>query len=385
MWPYLICFIVYSILIYVSGKVKYKLVRKLIICIALIIPCILAGCRDLTIGTDVQIYLNPMHIKAQFANSFNEFLTLNVSGNRFVYKYELGFTLLVYLISNIFKDIHVLMFVIEALIIFPIYFGCKKIEPLKNKIWLCMFVYYCLFFNYGLNAMREFMGLSFAFYAICSYISKERNGLRNYIIFSLIAFFLHKSTVLSVVIVLIYKLLNNSKVSTKRLLLNNKKISISKIVSIIVIVLSFYLLFNLNIFNSLLYSMEGFGRYVDYYSGNVIFSINNFLRVLPMVLILILLFKKFVKKYDSSMFYTTIFCFAWIIFVNLNTVSLYGDRVSNIFKLMSIIIYPLLSISPDSKKGKTLITIIIILYVLYYFWYTYVNKGYHHTVPYIFG
>ena len=146
MLPYLMCFSISSFLLFITERIKESKWKKLLIFFALIIPCLLSAFRDLSIGTDVLVYLNPMSNAAQSSNNFIDYLSMSVSGNRFVYKYEIGFTLLVYILSNLFRNIHVLMFFIQILIIFPVYFGCMKIRYLKDKSWLCMFIYYWCFY-----------------------------------------------------------------------------------------------------------------------------------------------------------------------------------------------------------------------------------------------
>ena len=57
MWIYLICFAVSCLLLKISEFTKKRIIYRIITAIALIIPCILAGFRADTIGTDVQVYV----------------------------------------------------------------------------------------------------------------------------------------------------------------------------------------------------------------------------------------------------------------------------------------------------------------------------------------
>ena len=57
MWIYLICFAISCLFLKVAELSNKRVVYRIITAIGLIIPCILAGFRADTIGTDVQVYV----------------------------------------------------------------------------------------------------------------------------------------------------------------------------------------------------------------------------------------------------------------------------------------------------------------------------------------
>ena len=363
MIPYIITFFASVLLLFISGKIKSGSFKKLLIIIALLLPCVLAGMRALDVGTDTRSY-SEMFNKASESTSINEYLDSNLQGNRAVGDFEPGFTFLLFFVSQ-FGDYHLAMFVIELLIILPIYFGCKKNKYLKNKIWLCMLVYYLLFFNVGLNAMREYVALSFAFYAICTYLSEDRRRILKYLVATIIAILFHKVALLSIPIILIHYLVCHKH--TSKIVFGKIVIPMNIIRMFLVLVLALVLTLNMNVLDSFLYSADGFQRYTSYYDGEVSLTINYMIKVVPILIISIVLLKKFIKKYDSALLYVILFCFSTVIFGLLANTSLYGDRISDIFKIFNVVYFPMLAITPDSKRGRIITTSAIIIYCIVYF------------------
>lgn len=378
---YLIFFGISIFLLYISNYTKNLFLKKILIFSGLLMPCILAGVRSLNIGTDVKVYLKQMYSTALSSNSFNIFLNSRISGLRYARDYERGFTILVYCLTKIFKNIQILMFFIEVLIIFPIYFGCKKFMYLKDKIWFCMLVYYFMFYNISLNAMREFIGLSIVFYGICSLITNEKHGLMKYMISFAVGCLFHKSMILSLTVIIVYYLLKNKKNSYVKLGKIKVRTYILKLT--LIVCLGIFLLLNINLLNRILYNNDEFNRYTAYYSE---FSIEDYdiIKFLPMLILIIVLLKKFLKKYENSSFYIAMFCFAYLIFGQLENVSIHGDRVSDVYKIISVIYFPLIGDTPNSNRWKKITTLIVIIYVICYWYFMFVYKGYNQTIPFIF-
>lgn len=75
---YLMCFGTSCLFLKVSDKCKKnKIVKILIISIALLIPCILAGLRHHSIGTDVEVYVQRLFQCAKNAQNFMEYLKMH--------------------------------------------------------------------------------------------------------------------------------------------------------------------------------------------------------------------------------------------------------------------------------------------------------------------
>ena len=126
---YLGCFAVSSLLIALSNKLKYKNQKRVIAFIGILLPCILAGLRDESIGTDVLVYVKPIFTAAENSSSFSDFLSYSWFFSwkyKYVYEHEIGFTLLVFVITKITGSLSAVLLSIQLFISTFIYKGIKK-------------------------------------------------------------------------------------------------------------------------------------------------------------------------------------------------------------------------------------------------------------------
>ena len=137
MWIYLICFAISCLLLKISIN-QNKILKLLLITVAVLLPCLLAGVRAEIIGTDVHVYVKPLFNLASYAENFTEYLNMNVDNIRQVKDYEIGFTSMIFFLSKLFGNLQVILFTIEVLVIIPIYLGLRKYEQIHDKIWLCI-------------------------------------------------------------------------------------------------------------------------------------------------------------------------------------------------------------------------------------------------------
>lgn len=160
MFYYLICFIFSSFLFWLGGRIKREHAgfRLIIYGMALLIPAILAGIRDVSVGTDVLIYGYPVFKDAYYAFDF-DFLI-----NQWQ-RIEIGYLWLNYVISSLTPNHNIffgLIMFIEVLFVF------LTLRQWKSKIpvWLGMLIFYFMFFNSSLNLMRQSLALSIAFFGM---------------------------------------------------------------------------------------------------------------------------------------------------------------------------------------------------------------------------
>ena len=86
---YLICFALSCALLKLSAKIKKdNLLHKITTFIALLIPCILAGCRATTIGTDIKVYVEPIFNCAILAENILDFFSMGISNFRDITDFE---------------------------------------------------------------------------------------------------------------------------------------------------------------------------------------------------------------------------------------------------------------------------------------------------------
>jgi len=162
MLPYLICFSSSCFLLWFGQNIKKgqsEFFRWFIYGIALLIPIVFAGVRDLSVGTDVWIYSYP---------AFREACTVpNAESFSHTYYHWLGtsFLQLNFAISYITHNYHIFLFLLMLLQILFVFFGIYKWKD-NFPIWLGMFAFYTFFFNQTLNQMRQTLALAIAFFGI---------------------------------------------------------------------------------------------------------------------------------------------------------------------------------------------------------------------------
>lgn len=195
MLPYMLCFTLSSVFTGCASyfKKKNKILYVGISIIAILIPCVLAGARDYTIGTDVLIYGN--HIfNNSLSLSFTEYMKTDA---------EFLYLILVYVCSHICPNLFFQYFIIEAIIFIPIYITCQRDESYRYA-WLGVAVYFLVLFPYSLNLLRQSIAVSivlFSFHFVLNYKFKW------FALSIFIAVLFHKTAVIALLIYPIFLLI----------------------------------------------------------------------------------------------------------------------------------------------------------------------------------
>ena len=379
MYIYILVFFVSCLLLYFSEKKKKKKISKFLSCIAILSPCVLAGLRAYNIGTDVQIYGLPIYKCAENSISFDDFFNKFVRTAKCVHDYELGFILIEYVGYKLFNSFQVVLFFIQLLIMLPIYYGVKINKDLSGKKWFVFLVFYLMFYNTGLNLMRQYIGLSFLFLGINILLYSEKNNNRNFFICLIVACFFHKSSILGIFIFIICKMLN-SKNSRKLIISNNLKLSVKKIRIVIVILCGFGLLFGADYIVRILNKI-GLSYYSQYIDGELTSAKSLLLRNLPMIIAFAILYKNVIKKYKNSYFFIVCFILNLIV-LQLSSINIHAARIALFFSIFNIEFFCMLANCIDDKNMEIFIKIGIIIYLLYYWYYSFVYLGGSETIPY---
>lgn len=375
---YLLTFFISSFLLFVSDFLSVRYIRFLVIVIALLMPAILAGMRSLYIGTDVLNYVYPLFNTAINSNSFFDYLSkpaINGGILQTVSSYEIGYTLLTYIIAKATHSFQFLQFIIELFIMLFIYLGINKLRS-KPSVWLCMLTYYLLFFNNSLNMVRQWMAMSILLFGF-SYI--EEKDFWKYTLVVLIAFFFHSTALLGFLFYFIYWLLNKNSNVNVSLAKGSNKISLNsiKFVTILIFSFIFILLFSKI---SILLNLVGISKFNSYFNGKISFTPSQLILKIPIFLILTLNIKSFKSKTKSYFYLMTSLD---ILVSQLASLSDYSIRIATYVSMFSIYGYAILS--ETNNKLKTLgVRTLIIIYLISYWSYVYCVRGNDQTVPYLF-
>ena len=201
MIPYLIVFIFTPLCAYLSeksfnNKQKYKGVLFAILTI--LIPSIIAGFRDISVGVDGKVYVEPV---------LRSFKGLTISRAWGLHKIEKGYIILTYIVSLITLNPNVMLFIINLIISYFIYMTAFKY---RNHINMTIFIiiYVLYFYTKSLNIMRQCIGIVIFMYSLT--FLKNKNYVKAFI-FTFLAILFHNSILICCSIYLLF-FINNLKI-----------------------------------------------------------------------------------------------------------------------------------------------------------------------------
>lgn len=393
MIPYLLVFAVSTLLLAITEfnrKSKYsKYTNRLLVIIALLLPILLAGMRKIGVGTDTRIYTNNLAQVALQAENFFDYLSKKVF---IVYQYEpvidreIGYNILVYFAAKFLGSEQGVLLATHAIIIIFVYKGLKYISSMYSKFSVSfgMLTFYLLYFGTSLNAMRQWLAMAILFYAFRFLLEKKNT---KFFISVIGATLFHTSAIImGVVLWIIYKYINENTFKVKiKFKIRFKNIKDNAFYKLLFLgVVGIISLSAIHIIGAVLSHLGGsFARYVDVYlTGQIDFSLNQIIRRLPILVILVLNWKRMRRKTNL-----TPFLYAMVIMELLTTqlISLFAQsgRIGYYFSMFNIILYPEL-IRVQAKKNKLFLSIILFAYIFGVFYYEYVYMGWNEIIPYFF-
>lgn len=167
--------------------------------LSLILLCIVAGVRDLSIGTDIYIYF--YYIFNNLANKgmslIYEFQNSNV---------EMGFVILVYL-GSLFKNVNFAMFLIELCVGLPIYIYAYKQKD-KHSISFIIAIFILTMYVRSFNLMRQSIAMSIIILATYYFDNKK---YKMTFFLTVLAILMHTSAMISVLIYIFIEISKTKK------------------------------------------------------------------------------------------------------------------------------------------------------------------------------
>lgn len=196
---YIIMFVITILFTYIAERnfdKKNKFIGVIFSILAIALPSIVAGLRNLDIGLDISVYVEQNFQTALQSQSFKECLgNLNTD---FLY------IVINYIISRMSDNINVLLFIIELINMTLLYlFIYNKRKSIH--MWLAMTVYLMVFYNISLNLVRQSLAISVILFSM-RYV--ENKKIIKFIICILIATLLHSTAIFSIPIYFIFNILN---------------------------------------------------------------------------------------------------------------------------------------------------------------------------------
>lgn len=184
-----------AMLFYLSDKSKGCL-QYGFAAISICLVCFIAGCRDITVGTDTQFYPLIMFNDAKNYSIITYYpRVVSMFGEAQPY----GFTFITWVISRLVSNFGQYLFILELTAILPIYIGLRKFNP--NSTWIGMLCYLFMLFPFSLNGIKQCIAASFIFLAMVFFLYDSK---RTALILYIVACLMHQTAVFLITLVPVY-------------------------------------------------------------------------------------------------------------------------------------------------------------------------------------
>ena len=184
-----------AMLFYLSDKSKGCL-QYGFAAISICLVCFIAGCRDITVGTDTQFYPLIMFNDAKNYSIITYYpRVVSMFGEAQPY----GFTFITWVISRLVFNFGQYLFILELTAILPIYIGLRKFNP--NSTWIGMLCYLFMLFPFSLNGIKQCIAASLIFLAMAFYLDGSK---RTTVIIYIVACLMHQTAVLFIALIPLY-------------------------------------------------------------------------------------------------------------------------------------------------------------------------------------
>lgn len=211
-------------------------------------------------------------------------------------------------------------------------------------------------------------------------LSADNAEKKNAFICVIIAFLFHTSSLLILLIYLLYDYI--VKGTTLSITGNNVSKRNETPRMLISMGIGFVVMIMMSAIVSAL-SAVGFGEYVSYVTGKLVFMPNQLLIRIPQIILIIWSYRYLRKDGEDISFFLVMEVYA-VLFSQFTSVSGYGGRIALYFAIFEVLVISQAMSALKPRKSGIIIRPLIIGYYMFYWWYYFVFVGAHQTVPYIF-
>lgn len=344
------------LLSYLITKTKDKFIRRFLLCISILLPSILGGLRDISIGTDtsgytdfIWNYMNHLNITSDVI--FNQLMT------------EPGFAFFSYILYEISDNFQFYLFGI-TLLITSLFFITGYLLRDKLNYVLFITVYCFAFYNMSYNMMRQLCTLGFEALMIAMII---KGKYKSAIIPLVLSCLFHSSGIISIAIYVVMYLYDKKNLSTKMTLL--------------IIFVAFLLSFS---YNSIVMSLISLGildaKFMIYTSASEMFEAKLPLSEYVLKLYFLFIAISLYRPTNTILAKESLLMGSLTVIISLvSLVVTYAGRLAYPFFIASII----LSLIQIKGKAKYYTTLLVLLCIAYWS-YTIMKSNNNDTYPYKF-
>lgn len=353
------------ICVFIISFFLFKLNKRFCTIIGILLPSVLAGVRDYTIGTDILVYGNAWFSRA--LNTHNLFEYIAYAAPRDI---GAAYALLNWVVAHIVGNAHFFYFVLNLLCNVLAYLGLKKNEDCLD-VSFGMFAYYCLFYCRTYNILRQSIAVLIIFWGFW-FIRQKKLGA--YLLTVFVAMLFHSSAIIGVVIYILYWVSNSKLKSFVKFLIVVACIACIGLYRQII-----ELLIKINVLSN------RYEMYINDTGGGGGF-IRIFLLCVPLMLVLTLLIKKQyceTKEYNALGTYTVVSFFISLLTFRLASIA----RIAYYFDIYFVYAWAVISGKLQyifKIRQRNCNELLIGCYLLFYWIYVFGLRNSGEVVPYLF-
>lgn len=363
-----------SVLFYLSSNVKYgkkQFINIILLIISMCIPCAIAGCRDLSIGTDVKIYANDMFISALHTDSIFNYMKMSYKS------VEPLFKMLVYILS-LTKSRFIYYFGLELACVFPIFIRAYKFK--FRYSWISIYLYFVWLFGFSLNIMRQSIAIAIIFWG-CKYVY-ERN-IKKYFIVVIFSMGFHLTGAVGIIIYFIYAMFSYDTNKLKNGQFNRFVKKYNKILKPIFLIILILIVTNSSILITNI--SRFFNRYhAEVYDMSETNDVGLGYGIIIAVALAIAYYVTYVtKQHNEQKNKGTLFIIiCGIILFYMSKISGQLYRISLFFTSYNLIYFSLSFEKIKQKSICKLLMVLIVLVFIYFIYHFYIKIGWNSVYPY---
>lgn len=358
MGAYIITFCISLLFTHFAYKcTNNKFLQYICSAIAIILPALLAGFRDESIGTDTANYLFYFE-QASGYNSYGDYY------QDFIF-IEPGFLLLNYIVSQCGGSAETYLFITHLFIIGIVYISAFIWRKYINPTWV-MFIFYFIMYNESLNAVRQYAAITFILLAFSIYAVKRKLLLAS--IIAILSLSFHYSAIICIILIFaIYWV--------KHFPLKDNYLKLGMIVLFALVVI----LQTHESFMPLLFPETYSEKYSEYLSSSMEGSISLSLVLLHLIIAGFIIFKMVKKGSPVCDF----FIIASMVAIGLYMLGFISTPLYRLGLFANIFICLSIPYTLARSEGNGLLTkSFFIVLIVFFWWLSYVYNGSHETIPY---
>ncbi len=367
---YIACFAISVLCAYLDTRDKKKKLIGIFGWLAILLPAVLAGLRDVSVGTDTAAYVN--HFKEMTTQSFTQF----ISAKAYM---EIGFRFLFFIISRFTSNPAWALFAAHLFMMFFVYKSLTENVDVKYT-WLGLAIFYLLFFSLSMNTLRQYMASALILWGF-KFVREKK--LINWLAVVIFAALFHVTSVAAVFIYFLYQLYvirtdSTGKDGMIRSIRPEKKLVISLCIlagAVLILVFSRQLILLLNEITGK-FSVQVKNIY-DYFAIDYYDIVSNLLILLPF-----LLFRRSQANANGDCdFYGMVIVLCMILY-QLDMISYNAGRIVLPFWILFVFAVPTLVSKLNGRKLRAGVTAYYLLMFMWSYYSSYVLNGSAEIWPY---